>query len=199
MLNALTQAAETSPSRRRRRKSSTKTAANNNYARPSKTGARVKGEIVGVKKSKSRRMAFMPARVETRTAVNGKAYIFARGEIVYRRKSFTYTVMVPFWRHAQFAEAMASGHALEIEGSRQVLRIAKGRKTVDGGAYIQADRLLGVLDGTHATKGSAEPSRTLPGHERKGFYRRQHYGPNNSLTKVIWIDKVDVNGGLKAA
>lgn len=191
MLNALKNEGGTAPARRQRRKAPT--------ARKTERTANDQGTIVGVKKSKVRRMAFTPAKVETRIAVNGKPYILSRGEIVYRRKSFTYTVMIPFWRHAQFAEAMASGNPIEIEGSRQVLRIAKGRKTVDGGAYIQADRLLGVMDAEHAARGSEEPSRTLSGHERKGYYRRQHYGPGNSLTKVVWIDQVEVNGGRMAA
>ena len=194
MLNALKNEGSSAPAHRQRRKGKSPT---RKTARPANDADR--GEIVGVKKSKARRMAFTPAKVETRTAKNGKDYIFARGEIVYRRKSFTYTVMVPFWRHAQFAEAMASGNPIELEGSRQVLRIAKGGKTLDGGAYIQADRLLGVMDAGHASRGSEEPSRSLTGHERKGYYRRQHYGPGNSLTKVIWIDDVQVNGGRKAA
>lgn len=193
MLNALKNEGKTTPARRQRRKASTGT------ARKTKRPANDRGTIIGVKKSKTRRMAFSPTKVDVRVAKNGKEYIFSRGEIVYRRKSFTYTVMVPFWRYAQFAEAMASGNPVELEGTRQVLRIAKGKKTVDGGAYIQADRLLGVLDASHDSRGSEEPSRTLTGHERKGYYRRQHYGPNNSLTKVIWIDDVKVNGGRKAA
>ena len=192
MLIALNTEGRSGSFRRTRRKGPT-------TRKPAKKNGLVRGEVVGIKKSKIRRMAFTPSKVEVRTTVNGKPYIFSRGEIVYRRKSFTYTVMVPFWKHDDFAEAMASGNPIELEGCRQVLRVAKGGRTLDGGAYIQADRLLGVLDAEHDSHGSDEPSRSLAGHERRGYYRRQHYGPGNSLTKVIWIDQVDVNGGLKAA
>lgn len=194
MLDALRNEGTAAPVRRRRRAAAPKPA--NDAAPKTRSG---KGAIVGVRKSKTRRMAFSPTKVETRTAVNGKPYIFARGEITYRRRSFTYTVMVPFWRHAQFADALASGNPVELEGSRQVLRIAKGKRTVDGGAYIQADRLLGVMDEAHASRGSEEPSRTLAGHERRGYYRRQRHGPGNALVKVVWIDEAKVNGGRRAA
>jgi len=193
MLIATTKKARIASFRQQRR------AANPTIRKPAKKRSTTHGQIVGIKKSKLRRMAFTATKVETRTTVNGKDYIFARGEIVYRRKSFTYTVMIPFWKYDEFESAMASGYPIELEGSRQVLRIAKGRRTVDGGAYIQAERLLGVLDAEHDSRGSDESSRTLAGHERRGYYRRQHYGPDNSLIKVIWIDQVDVNGGLKAA
>ena len=155
------------------------------------------------KAPKPRRMAFTPSKVDVRIAKNGKEYIYSRGTIVYRRKSFTYTVMVPFFQFHKFSdavEAMQAGTSIEIEGTRQQMTVtnAKG-KTVKGGIYIEANRLLGVLDGEHGTRGSDEPSRTLPAHERKGHYRRQHYGPNNSQVKVIWIDDVSVNEQRKAA
>jgi len=155
------------------------------------------------KPSKPRRMAFTPETVEVRTAVNKKQYIYSRGTIVYRRKSFTYTVMVPFFQFHKFrsaVSAMQAGTSIEIEGTRQQMKVTNARgKTVAGGIYIQANRLLGVLDANHAANGSDEPSRSLPAHERKGHYRRQHYGPGNSLTKVIWIDDVQVNEKRKAA
>lgn len=156
-----------------------------------------------LKPSKPRRMAFTPKKVDIRTAVNGKQYIYSRGTIVYRRKSFTYTVMVPFFQFHKFRDAVNSMQAetpIEIEGTRQQMQVTKKNgKVVTGGVYIEANRLLGILDKDHATNGSEEPSRTLPEHERKGHYRRQHYGPGNKLTKVIWIDDVKVNAVLKAA
>ena len=151
-------------------------------------------------KAKPRRMAFTPKKVERRETYNGKPYIWARGDVVYRRRQFTYTVMVPFWRYSQFDQAFGSGCPIELEGTRVQVRTDKSGKPINGGHYIQADRLLGVLDHSHDERsargnGSAEPSRHLKGHERRGYYRRQRYGAGNALTKVIWVDSVKVNGG----
>lgn len=150
-------------------------------------------------KAKRRRMAFLPAKVETKIARNNRPYIKARGEITYRRRSFTYTLMVPFWRYSRFAEALEAGHPIELEGYRRQVTIDKNGKPISGGTYFEADLLLGVMDGSHDARGSSEPSRSLTGHERRGYYRRQHYGPGNSRVKLIWIDAVQVNGGSEAA
>ena len=167
------------------------------------------------RKAKLRRMAFQPTKVETRTAVNGKDYIYARGTIVYRRKQFTYTVMVPFFHMTRFEEAFrvatdpdfgaeladAAYYPIEIEGyRREILATPKGKPfpVAKRPIYIEAIRLLGILDGTHSARGSDEPSRTLAAHERRGHYRRQHYGPANMFTKVIWIDDVKVGARLAA-
>jgi hypothetical protein len=40
--------------------------------------------------------------------------------------------------------------------------------------------------------------RTISGHEREGYWRRQHHGPRNSLVKVIWIGSSRVNGGSRS-
>jgi len=151
------------------------------------------------KKAKVRRMAFLPAKADTRTAKNGARYIRARGMVTYRRKSFEYTVMVPFWRYARFAEALESLQPIEFEGVRKQVTADKSGKEIEGGFYIEAGRLLGVLDAKHSSRGSEEPSRTLTGHERRGYYRRQHFGEGNSQVKLVWIDAVQVNGGRKAA
>ncbi|MAM38704.1 MAG: hypothetical protein CL949_09455 [Erythrobacter sp.] len=150
-------------------------------------------------KAKRRRMAFLPDKVQTKIGRNDKPYIKARGEITYRRRSFTYTLMVPFWRYHRFAEALEAGHPIELEGYRRQVTTDKNGKSISGGIYFEAATLLGVMDGTHHQRGSSEPSRSLAGHERRGYYRRQHYGPGNSKTKIIWIDSVEVNGGQRLA
>ena len=76
MLNALKNEGKTAPARRQRRKASTGT------ARKPKRPANDRGTIIGVKKSKTRRLAFSPTKVDVRVAKNGKEYIFSRGEIV---------------------------------------------------------------------------------------------------------------------
>lgn len=151
------------------------------------------------KQAKRRRMAFLPKKVETKTARNGRAYIKARGMVTYRRKSFEYTLMVPFWRYPRFAEALEGMHPIELEGYRRQIEVDHKGRPIQGGFYFEADILLGVLDAGHEKRGSTAPSRSLAGHERKGYYRCQHFGPGNAQTKIIWVDKVEVNGGRKAA
>ncbi|MBS7671620.1 hypothetical protein [Croceicoccus gelatinilyticus] len=153
------------------------------------------------KAPRRRRMAFLPKKVQTKTARNGRQYIKARGLITYRRKSFEYTLMVPFWRYHRFAEALEANHPIELEGYRRQVETDKNGKPINGGGtYFEADTLLGVLDAGHEKRGgSTAPTRSLAGHERRGYYRRQHFGPGNAQVKLIWIDKVEVNGGRKAA
>lgn len=172
--------------------------------------------VTASRKAKLRRMAFMPTKVETRTAVNGKPYVYARGTVVYRRKQFTYTVMVPFFHMTRFDDAFrvvtdadtgaelaeTAYYPIEIEGyRREILATPKGKPfaVAKRPIYIEAIRLLGVLDTAHSARGSEEPSRSLAAHERRGHYRRQHYGPANMFTKVIWIDDVQVGALRKAA
>jgi len=55
-----------------------------------------------------------------------------------------------------------------------------------------------LLDGVETEIGSdwkAAAPRTVEGHPREGYWRRQHHGPKNSLVKVIWINATYVKGG----
>jgi hypothetical protein len=39
--------------------------------------------------------------------------------------------------------------------------------------------------------------RTISGHVREGYHRRQRHGPQSSLVKIVWIDACVVKGGAK--
>ena len=55
-----------------------------------------------------------------------------------------------------------------------------------------------LLDGVETEIGSdwkAAAPRTVEGHPREGYWRRQHHGPKNGLVKVIWINATYVKGG----
>ena len=153
---------------------------------------------------KLRRMAYTPEQVEERTTVHGKPYLYTRGTLVYRRRQFTYTVMVPFFRYNMFAEHYVVGQPVELLGYRREFtptgandnrrRRRRGKPIV--AAYIEAVQFNGFIgeDGVVRVPGqSDEETRSLKPHERTGHYRRQHYGPRNRLVKVIWIDDVKVN------
>lgn len=58
-----------------------------------------------------------------------------------------------------------------------------------------------LIDGVETEVGpdwTGTAPRTLSGHEREGYWRRQHHGPRNSLVKVIWIGSSRVNGGSRS-
>lgn len=58
-----------------------------------------------------------------------------------------------------------------------------------GGEYVTTIKLASNL-GTHESVGCGRPVRP---HLRRGHIRTQHHGPQNSLTKRIWIDPCFVN------
>lgn len=157
---------------------------------------------------KMRRMAYTPEVVEERTTVHGKPYLYTRGTLVYRRRQFTYTVMVPFFRYAMFAEHFIVGRPIEILGMRREftpanddgsLKKRRGKPVI--AAYIEAAQFNGFIGrkGVVRMPGQSEDAtRALKPHERTGHYRDQRYGPGNRYVKVIWIYKTDVNGGKEA-
>lgn len=156
---------------------------------------------------KLRRMAYTPEKVELRTAVNGKPYLYTRGTIVYRRRQFTYTVMVPFFRYALFAEHFIVGKPVEILGYRREFVPAndnskrRRRKKPVTAAYIETVQFNGFIGDSGVARmpgQSDEATYSLKPHERTGHYRNQRYGPGNRYVKVIWIYKASINGGQQA-
>src|SRR3546814_4382357 len=67
-----------------------------------------------------------------------------------------------------------------------------------GGEFFRATDVIKVYD-AEGREIDGSTGIILTGHERSGHYRRQHYGPNNSLVKIVWINEVQVNGGSQAA
>jgi hypothetical protein len=55
-----------------------------------------------------------------------------------------------------------------------------------------------LLDGVEteiASDWTPAAPRSIEGHDREGYWRRQHHGPKNSLVKIIWIQATRVKGG----
>jgi hypothetical protein len=129
----------------------------------------------------------------------GRPYAWTRCDVVFRKKTMDRTVMIQNEAYHVMQHLLGIGASLKI---RAVNETVVNRETGDkGGKFYRALSVLKVFDaeGREIDGTTGLPLRMVAGHERSGHYRRQHYGPNNSLVKIVWIDDVKVNGGLKAA
>lgn len=140
-----------------------------------------------------------PADFDHRIDRLGRPYAWVRGTLLYRKREKTRTVMVQGAAYHLIQHLLGIGTSLKIRGVRDNIM---DRETGRPGAEVyRAKDVLKVFDGEgrelDGTTGL--PLRTVAGHERQGHYRGQHFGPGNSLFKVVWIDDVKVNGGRLAA
>jgi hypothetical protein len=68
-------------------------------------------------------------------------------------------------------------------------RVAKGKTAVPTHRYVHIAKVY-RRDGTHESYAAGHHKRM---HLRKGYTRRQHYGPKNELEKIVYIEPVIVN------
>ena len=68
-------------------------------------------------------------------------------------------------------------------------RVKRGKEPIRPYTYMNITRLLKSQQGNNSTV----TGRVMPIHMRAGYVRRQNYGPNNSLSKLIYIEPVIVN------
>jgi hypothetical protein len=140
-----------------------------------------------------------PADFDRRIDRNGRPYAWVRGTLTYRKTARIRTVMVQGEAYHLIQHLLGVGTSLKIRGIREtIVDKATGRA---GGEIFRARDVLKVFDaeGRELDGATGLPLRQISGHERIGHYRRQHYGPGNSLVKIVWIDDQKVNGGRKAA
>lgn len=119
-------------------------------------------------------------------------YAWVRGVLSYRNRKVFRTVMVQGEAYHLISHLLTVGTSLKIVGYRSNVIDRQTGKV--GGEVFRAKEVLKVYD-AEGREIDGSTGRILTGHERTGHYRRQHYGPNNSLVKIVWIDKVKVNGG----
>ena len=137
-----------------------------------------------------------PENYERRIDKRGRPYAWVRGSLVHRNVEMLRTVMVQGEAYALIEHLLGVGTSLKISGCREnIVDKATGRI---GGEIFRAKDVLKVYD-AQGRELDGTTGRVLVGHEREGHYRRQHYGPGNSLTKIIWVDEVKINGGSAAA
>lgn len=136
-----------------------------------------------------------PSDFDHRTDRLGRPYAWVRGTITYRKTDRTRTVMVQGEAYHLIQHLLGIGTSLKIRGYRE--NIVDRRTGSVGGEIFRAKDVLKVYD-AEGREIDGTTGRILVGHEREGHYRRQHYGPNNSLVKIVWIDEVSVNGGSAA-
>lgn len=140
-----------------------------------------------------------PADFDRRTDKFGRPYAWVRGTVLYRKREKTRTVMVQGDAYDLIQHLLGVGTSLKIRGIRENIT---DRDTGRSGAEIyRAKDVLKVFDanGVEIDGTTGLPLRTVAGHDRQGHYRGQHFGPGNSLFKVVWIDDTQVNGGRIAA
>lgn len=61
----------------------------------------------------------------------------------------------------------------------------------------QPDLIDGGGHGPRGETAQDAPLRTIGGHLREGYWRRQRHGPGRSLVKTVYIGRSAVNGGPK--
>lgn len=140
-----------------------------------------------------------PADFDRRVDKLGRPYAWVRGTLLYRKREKTRTVMVQGEAYHLIQHLLGIGTSLKIHGVRENI---VDRETGRPGAEVyRAKNVLKVFDaeGREIDGTTGLPLRSLREHDRQGHYRGQHYGPANSLFKVVWIDDVQVNGGRIAA
>lgn len=126
----------------------------------------------------------------------GRPYAWVRGLLTYRKVEKIRTVMVQGESYHLIQHLLGVGTSLKISGIREnIVDKATGKP---GAEIFRARDVLKVYD-AEGRELDGTTGRLLAAHNRIGHYRRQHYGPANSLVKIIWVDDVKVNGGAIAA
>lgn len=137
-----------------------------------------------------------PEELEHRRDVKGRPYAWVRGLVSYRTTNKIRTMMVQHAAYDRLSAHLAVGTTIKVQG--YFFSILNHQTGEYGAEVFSAKDFVQYAD--TKKRQPAEPTgRTVEGHEREGHWRRQHYGPRNSLVKVIWISKVTVNGGKQAA
>lgn len=136
-----------------------------------------------------------PDDFEHRVDRFGRPYAWVRGTLTYRKTQKTRTVMVQGESYHLIQHLLGVGTSLKISGVREAI---VDKSTGKPGAEIfRARDVLKVYD-AEGREIDGTTGRVLASHDRIGHYRRQHYGPGNSLVKIIWIDDCKVKGGKAA-
>jgi hypothetical protein len=144
-------------------------------------------------------IAITPRELEHHIDSIGRPYAKSRCDVVYRKKDQDRTVMIQGAAYDVMQDLLKVGASLVV---RAINETFVDRKTGEkGGKFYRALSVIKVFDaqGREIDGTTGELLRTVAGHERQGYYRRQHYGLNNSLVKIVWVNATSVNGGLKAA
>ncbi len=145
--------------------------------------------------SKSREIAFTPERLEQKMTAAGKPYILARGRLTYKKLNRFRTVLAFGGTAAILKNVMKIGLPIVMKGRTNLLVRDDGSL---GGEYYTAHYYLGTLDNP-AHPHSLWSGRTVTGHERSGYYRRQRYGKGLKQVKTVYIAATSVNGGSSIA
>ena len=137
-----------------------------------------------------------PEAIDHRVDRLGRGYAWTRGKLTYRQKTLFRTVMVQGDAYKLMCDLLNIGTSLKISGRRaNVIDNQTGRI---GGEIFRALEVLKVYDAV-GREIDGSTGRVIDGHERKGHYRRQHYGPGNQLVKIVFIPDTKVNGGSASA
>ena len=126
----------------------------------------------------------------------GRPYAWIRASMTYRKREYIRTIMAQDEAYYLIQHLLGVGHSLKISGFKE--RIVDKESGKPGAEIFRAQNVIKVfddigdeIDGSTGAKISA--------HNRSGHYRRQHYGPENSQVKIIWVDDCKVKGGKKAS
>ncbi len=137
-----------------------------------------------------------PTAYDRRVDRLNRPYAWVRGTLLHRKQEMIRTVMVQGEAYALMEHLLQVGTSLKISGRRE--NIVDKRTGRIGGEIFRAKDILKVYD-AEGREICGTTGRRIEGHERIGHYRRQHYGPGNSLVKTIFIEESKVNGGSAAA
>lgn len=143
-----------------------------------------------------RTVAFAPDEADSRYTSAGKPYVRTRGTLTWRKQDLVRTLMIFGDLAEQMAAPMLDGASVVLEGRFKRVRNEDGTL---GGEFFVAERLVNILDAEGRPVSGDGTGRVIEGHYREGYYRRQHYGPGNSMVKRIWVEGTDVNGGPRKA
>lgn len=139
---------------------------------------------------------FTPDVVRIQTDVRGRPYVRARGRIENSNRVIERTVIARGKGYDALAAVLEPGATVKIRGFYQRVHRTDG---TEGGEFFSAFKLLQRFSDPEP-KGNPEPTgRTVTGHERKGYSRRQWYGPGRTLCKWVTIAPTRVKGGRSAA
>lgn len=168
-------------------------------SRPVRRAPAAKPAIAVTADPREIQVAIVPSQFERRIDRIGRPYAWIRGTLVHRKVEQVRTVMAQGQAYHDIQHLLGVGASIVITGTRET--IVDKATGAPGGEIFRAACVVKVLgaDGREIDAVTGLPLRSLVGHERKGYYRTQRHGPNNSLVKTIWVDEVKVNGGRLAA